>query len=360
MTRCVVLGDWVKEKAVGVQRYAHQILFELDRRLVNGTLDMEIELVIPTEAQWTNPFQKIRVHKVGHEDGRFRKYIWQHWSFPRYVRDQRAIGIDLTGVFPVWGCAICALHDCIAEAYPGNFAGHKLFFYMQNMKKKWSMHAAGRKIVTLTNDSAKEIEKYYRNADQRVSIVTCGWEHMNHIVADEGIFKKFPQIEMGKYFFSLGSRYKHKNFQWIVKCARKNPEYQFVITGTDAFSSADKDVQENKPGNLLFTGYISDGEIKALMQHCKALIQPSLYEGFGLPPLEALSQGADIIVSNASCLPEIYRTAAYYIDPHSDGCNLDELMDGSVYGADEVLREYSWKRAADQLLEVIRSLDEKK
>lgn len=357
MKRCIFLGDWVDEKKVGVQRYAQQLLFELDRRLDEGSLDMEIELAIPNESQWANPFSQIHVKRVGCEKGKLGKYIWQHLYFPYYVRKNHGIGIDLTGTFPVWGCDICAIHDCIAEAFPENFAGHKLFLHMQNAKKRRAMRAKGRKIVTLTNDSLKEIEKYHPNTDRRVSIVTCGWEHMNAIEADESIFQRFPQIEQGKFFFSLGSRYRHKNFQWIIKCAKRNPQYTFIITGTDIFSSADNGIQENKPQNVIFTGYITDGEIKALMQRCRALIQPSFYEGFGLPPLEALSQGADIVVSNASCLPEIYGTSAYYIDPHSDGCDLDELMDGSVHGADEVLRKYSWKRAADQLLDVIRGFE---
>ena len=346
MRKCVFLGDWVGEKAVGVQRYALQILLELDRRMRDGSLKMDAEMLVPENLQWDAPFERICVKRIGSERNKLEKYVWQHWTFPHYVRKTRGIGVDLTNALPVWGCDICAIHDCIADAFPENFVDHRLFCRLQLIKERRAMRIAGRKIVTLTNDSRKEIEKYYRDLDHRLSIVTCGWEHMNEIEVNESIFAKYPQIVPDKYFFSLGSRYKHKNFQWIVKCAKKNSAYLFVITGTDAFSSVDKDVQENKPQNVIFTGYITDGEIKALMQHCRALIQPSFYEGFGLPPLEALSQGADIVVSNASCLPEIYGTSAYYIDPHSDGCDLDELMDGSVHGADEVLRKYSWKRAA--------------
>lgn len=353
MSRCIFLGDWVQEKAVGVQRYALQILLELDRRLQDGSLKMDVELVVPKNARWDNPFEKISVKRVGSEKNKVEKYIWQHWSFPRYVRKNHGIGIDLTGALPVWGCDICAIHDCIADAYPENFEGHELFRRIQVIKERRSMRVRKRRIVTLTNDSKAEINRYHVNRDDRVSIVTCGWEHMNDIISDEKIFQKIPQIEAGKYFFSLGSRYRHKNFQWIVKCARKNPGYQFVITGTDAFSSADRDIQENKPQNLIFTGYISDGEIKALMQHCKALIQPSLYEGFGLPPLEALSVGAPIIVSNRSCFPEIYRQAAHYIDPFSDGCDLDLLLSEKTEDPADILREYSWKHAAEQLTTVM-------
>ena len=67
--------------------------------------------------------------------------------------------------------------------------------------------------------------------------------------------------------------------------------------------------------NVKLLGYVSDGQVKWLMQNCKAFIFPSYYEGFGIPPLEALSVGAKIVVGNAASLPEIYKKSAYYIDP---------------------------------------------
>lgn len=66
------------------------------------------------------------------------------------------------------------------------------------------------------------------------------------------------------------------------------------------------------------------------MQKCKAFVFPSYYEGFGIPPLEALSCGTKIIVSNASCLPEIYADTAYYIDPDNPNVNLNELLSKKI------------------------------
>ena len=78
---------------------------------------------------------------------------------------------------------------------------------------------------------------------------------------------------------------------------------------------------------FVVTGALSDEEIKALMRHCKASIQPSFYEGFGIPPMEAMSVGADCIVSNASSLPEVYKNSVWYIDPHDyDSIDLDKIM----------------------------------
>jgi glycosyltransferase involved in cell wall biosynthesis len=76
-----------------------------------------------------------------------------------------------------------------------------------------------------------------------------------------------------------------------------------------------------KTSNIHFTGYLTDGEIKALMQNCRAFIHPAIYEGFGIPPLEAMSCGADLIISTATCLPEIYEKSGIpYFTEYQHSC----------------------------------------
>lgn len=105
-----------------------------------------------------------------------------------------------------------------------------------------------------------------------------------------------------------------------------DPQYFFVVTGAKQVVT-DTSFEGDIPENMVFTGYLSDEEIKALMRHCKASIQPSFYEGFGIPPMEAMSVGADCIVSNASSLPEVYKNSVWYIDPHDyDSIDLDKIM----------------------------------
>ena len=100
---------------------------------------------------------------------------------------------------------------------------------------------------------------------------------------------------------------------------------------------------------LFRSGYITDGEIKYLMANCKAFIFPSFFEGFGIPPLEALSVGAKIIVSNTSCLPEIFGDSAYYIDPHNYNINLDDLLSISVKDRQLVLNRFRFRIFAKRI-----------
>jgi glycosyltransferase involved in cell wall biosynthesis len=89
------------------------------------------------------------------------------------------------------------------------------------------------------------------------------------------------------------------------------------------------------------------------MKNCKAFLFPSIYEGFGIPPLEALSHGTKIIISNAACLPEIYGDCAYYIDPYDYEVDLEKLLKCEVKPPDECLSRYSWEKSAKILLSVI-------
>ena len=353
MKKCVFAGDWVLEQAVGIQRYTLQILLELDKMLLDGRIDLEIELLVPKSSGWKNPFKKITVVELGKIGSKVEKYIWQQLVFPIYVTKKKAIGVDLAGAVPIWGCRICALHDCIREIFPENFDRHKFYLKMYYFKARCVAKSSKVQIVTLTHDSMKEVQNYYHVPDNRIVIVSCGWEHMNTTTEDDSILNRLELNDGCEFFFSLGSKYKHKNFRWILESARYNPKYKFVITGTGAFSNNENELKMVVPKNVIFTGYITNEEIKSLMIHCKALIQPSLYEGFGLPPLEALSVGASIVVSNKSCLPEIYKGVAHYIDPYNYNVDLDKLMDESVDDPKIVLDEYTWERAAAQLLNVL-------
>ena len=111
------------------------------------------------------------------------------------------------------------------------------------------------------------------------------------------------------------------------------------------------------PQNMVFTGSLSDGEIKALMHYCKAFIQPSFYEGFGIPPMEAMSVGADCIVSNAGSLPEVYKDSVWYIDPYNYvDIDLDSIMSKTKGDNQLVLKEYSWEKSAKELIKVLREI----
>ncbi|MDD4849866.1 MAG: glycosyltransferase, partial [Gemmiger sp.] len=170
--------------------------------------------------------------------------------------------------------------------------------------------------------------------------------HIAQVAEDEGIFDKNPRLQKGEYFYALGSLAPHKNYKWIREVARRNPEKTFVVAGGKNLASFGEDKEAVDTHNILYPGYVTDGENKALMRHCKAFLHPAVFEGFGIPPLEALALGAKVLLSSASCLPELYGSCAAYFDPQDYTVDLDALLAQPVTPPDALLQKYSWNATA--------------
>ena len=155
----------------------------------------------------------------------------------------------------------------------------------------------------------------------------------------------------------MGSLSKRKNLKWIADYAVNHQDETFAISGKmlSGLVPAELEVLQ-KLDNVILLGYVSDGEVKALMQKCKSFILPSYYEGFGIPPLEALSCGAKIVISNAACLPEIYGDSAYYIDPNNANVNLTELIMEERKNPSELLQKYTYQNAAEKFYQVLKNI----
>lgn len=342
----------VYEELYGVQRNTLELLNELDDIIPQGS----VKLLVPSESERNFSFRNIEAVAHPKFKGVFGRQLWNHFTFPRYVKSVKGIGVDLTLALPLWGCDVVEIHDCISEDYPenANTIRKKIArrFYMFRAKRAI---ARGALIITISNFSRQQIAKHYDLKEKTIPVIPCAWQHFQRIRTDNSVIEKY-KLTTGKYYFALGSRYAHKNFKWIVEAARQNPNDTFVITGSSSLSSSDKELEATGLKNLLFTGYISDPEVKGLMKHCKAYLQPSLCEGFGIPPMEAMSTGAECIVAKSGSLPEIYADSVRYINPNEyQNINLDEIMKTPVASNETVLSKYSWAKSAQLLWAILNN-----
>ena len=209
------------------------------------------------------------------------------------------------------------------------------------------------RILTVSEYSKAKLNEILGIPMEKISVVYNAWQHIEKVLPEEAVLSRLRLSGGGGYFFSLSSLSPQKNFIWIKEVAKRNPNLLFVVTGkAEGFTKLG--VDELKTNNILFTGYLTDGEIKSLMQHCRAFIHPAVYEGFGIPPLEAMSCGAEVIVSTATCLPEIYQQSAHYVDPYDYEENLEDLLKEPVAPKEAVLERFCWTHEAEKLLKLLR------
>jgi glycosyltransferase involved in cell wall biosynthesis len=170
-----------------------------------------------------------------------------------------------------------------------------------------------------------------------------------------------------QFLLYVGRPTPHKNLERLIEAFQliqvQHHDLLLVLAGKkDAnYRRIEKKVHKKSVKNVIFTDFVSEGQLRWLYEHCAAYVFPSLSEGFGLPGLEAMLHGAPVISSNATCLPEIYGDAAHYFDPYKTQAIADALnavlinsnlrWDLIDKGKEQVAK-YSWQRMAEQTLQI--------
>lgn len=339
----IINGKFLSQNITGVQRYAREILTELDKIIDDK---FEIEMAVPPNVNDIPHYKNIEAKIIG----KFNSgVLWEQISLAKYVLKNKAICINLCTAMPILANNITALHDVSFKVNPEFYS--KKMRYWTNFVWFLCINRI-KKVITVSEFSKSEILKYYNISENKIDVIYNGWQHFKDIKCDKETLKKY-ELNKGEYYFSMSSLTKNKNFKWVAENAYKNPNIIYAVSGSINNRVFSKAFDFDVPKNMKFLGYVSDEEAKTLMQNCKAFLFPTFYEGFGIPPLEAISTGAKAVVSDASCMREIYGNTVYYIDPYNPDVDLDNLLKGQVSDSAEILKKYSWNASAERLYELL-------
>ena len=339
-------GQFTARRMTGQERFAYEIITELDKICKKG----EYKLIVPQNAKNIPKLVNISIIKYGKAKGS----LWEQTFFAWYTIRHKEVSLNLCSIMPILKPGIICIHDLSYKVNPQYFKTP--YAKVSQWWHKIQYHFAWRfspLIFTVSEYSKQQMIDIYHVNPDKIIVIGNGWEHFNKIKEDEALKERKPELFTKPYFFSLGSLAPNKNIQWILKVAQRHPHYNFFIAGNANLKAYGEDYKECDYPNVKFLGYISDGEIKYLMRHCKAFIFPSFFEGFGIPPLEAMSVGAKVILAKSSCLPEIFKSSAYYINPYDYNVNLEKLLNNEVSDSKEVLEHYKFNRFAKILYEYI-------
>ena len=347
LKKIVINGNELVCKMDGMARVAIEVVKRLDSMFAPG----QAELIIKDK---TSLERVVELKNIKVIERKLPSRKWEFINIDLYCLFNNAIELRFRNKAG-YAKGIYYLHDLIPITYYGKKPVNNKKDIITAVDKDYYRNLVkliinAETIVTVSEYSKQEIVKYLEVEDDKVSVVKSGWEHYKEIEQDKSIFEKYKELKSGQYYFSLGSISPHKNFQLIYELAKRNADSFFVVTGG---MNRGLPVEVSNMKNLLFTGQLSDGEIKALMMNCKAFIFPSFVEGMGFPPLEALSCGVPVCVSDIPVLHEFCGDSVHYFDPYNPEIDLEAMLSQKVEKPEDALECLSWDKTTEELYSLI-------
>lgn len=221
-----------------------------------------------------------------------------------------------------------------------------------------------RTVITPSNYTKRDIQAFAHIPESK--IVTT-YEAADALAAEP----KPYELSSAEYLLYVGQQSDYKNVRRLIlahqELLRTHPNLLLVLVGSKNKAARTNEAWATKQGftNVLFTGFVDDGELAWLYAHTACYVFPSLMEGFGLPGLEAMVAGSPVASSNTGSLPEIYGDAAHYFNPRDEGDMVTKigqvltdtaLKNTLVTNGRRRAAEYSWERMAQQTLAIYQSV----
>lgn len=308
-------GRFLTQATTGVQRYAVELTQALDGLLRSGEISpvaYRVVLLVPRGVRHDLPLEHIRVEPVGRSSG----HVWEQVELRRFTQVGGAVLLNPSNTAPIAAPnVVVTIHDAGVFATPQAYSLAFRTWY-RLMHRTLSRHA--RRIITVSEFSRQQLQAYAGALASRIEVIPGGAEHIVRLKADTGILQRHGLGDR-PFVLAVSSLNPNKNFKLIVEAMAHLPDLlgslDFVVAGGTNPRVFGNQTLSFGPG-IKYLGYVTDGELKALYQGATAFVFPSLYEGFGLPPLEAMSCGCPVVVARAASLPWVCGEAALYCDPH--------------------------------------------
>ncbi len=339
------LSRWDQSVAVFAPFYLNQELKKLNPRIVRGKS-------VSTKFPKTN----FLVRKLNQQLARRPISEWApdilHETY--YYHDERII----SGDFPI----VITVHDMIHELFPQLFSSHD-----KTAKRKKKAIFRADHVICVSENTRRDLLSLYDLPIEKTSVVHLGTENLTKLLP-----AALPGPIDAPYLLYVGERSAHKNFEGLLRAVshstRLSSDFCIVAYGGGALNKVEKKLitELGFKTNQVLQLSGDDRLLKRLYLDAAALIYPSIYEGFGLPPLEAMACGCPVVCSKGGSIPEVVGNAGTYFDAYSQD-DITKSIEDTVYANREDLQKliksgslrqeiFTWDACASRTLEIYKKL----
>jgi glycosyltransferase involved in cell wall biosynthesis len=302
--RVTINGRFLTQNFSGVQRFATETVKAIDRLLDDESFHRwrgRIEIVAPREAH-DFLLRNIPLRRCGRKTG----YFWEQVELPWHTSRELLLNLCMLGPVAVRR-QIVVVHDATVKALPENFSWPFRFAYGALIPPLCRRSALA---VTVSEFSRREIGRLYGVDTDDMPVCSEGGDHITATPADPHVIERLG-LAGRKFFISVGVNSRNKNADLLVNAFAQAGLSDALLVFTGKGDPAIfGELAEFKSDAVRKVGQVNDSELRALYEQALALVFPSRYEGFGLPPLEAMSCGCPVITSDQPALIEVGGDAA--------------------------------------------------
>lgn len=385
-------ASFIRKQDSGIGQVSANFLRALAKQIkhdqnVFGEVEFVLYLEEDQEIELPTKFEKCVIRSFYGRDDLIRKIIWEKFSLSRRVRKD---GCDV--LFSLYQSAtvlkktrhVMLVHDAVWKKFPQ---------YLNNSRKKFYYYLVGKaiekvdEVVTVSENSKRDIKRFFRQNDEKIAVVP--------IDCDEIFKKEVSQekktevlasfgLEEGGYIFYVGGFDARKNVDALIRAygilytrqSKKIEMPRLILAGsfhsnlvplvTDIPTVAEEVMQKNgiPRGYIESIGFVSQVDLPAVYAGAKLFCYPSLYEGFGLPVLEAMNVGCPVVTSNISSIPEIASEEnVVLVDPKNDERIAEGILDllvsddfakAKIESAKQKAKEFSWEKTAKGIMNLLK------
>ncbi|NJE77285.1 glycosyltransferase family 1 protein [Thermococcus sp. ES12] len=376
----IVAGN-IDNRVTGIDNYSYNLIKNLFPLM--ATQDIEIIVIHPEDKILQEimdsmkyngkSFQYVvKIPKLPFDpQKRLSKFVRKLFIIPTHSKKLRLdlvhdVYLGLFFFYPQKTKKIITIYDLVPIKFPQTHRGDTILAHKYALMR--SLRYAD-KIISISYSTKKDAVKYFKISEEKIRVIHLGVDE-DYKLLPENEIKKIKQKYNLNYPFILyvGTLEPRKNIPTLLKALYKLKKqglpHKLVITGKKGWKY--KNIFElisklNLQRDVIFTGYVPREDLPALYNAADLFVYPSLYEGFGLPPLEAMACGTPVITSNTSSLPEVVGNAGIMVDPYDvnglakaiyEVLTNDRLREELRKRGLERAKMFSWKKTAEETLKV--------